>query len=101
MAIHTGAVATSSVTARRWTHGGRKVHHIVDPATGRPAEVVWRTVTVAAGSCAAANTAATAAIVAGRSAPGQLAGAGLPARLVSAAGAVTVLGGWPAEESAA
>jgi FAD:protein FMN transferase len=101
VAIHAGAVATSSVTARRWTHGGQVVHHIVDPATGRPAEVVWRTVTVAAGSCAAANTATTAAIVAGRSAPGRLAAAGLPARLVSADGAVMVLGGWPAEESAA
>ena len=77
------------------------MHHILDPATAQPTEVVWRTVTVVAGSCTAANTATTAAIVAGRTAPARLAGAGLPARLVSADGAVTVLGGWPAEASAA
>ena len=39
-----GAVATSSVTCRRWRHGGRLVHHIVDPRTGRPADGPWRTV---------------------------------------------------------
>lgn len=46
------ALATSSTQKRRWNHDGRQVHHIIDPHTGLPAEPVWRTVTVAAESCA-------------------------------------------------
>jgi thiamine biosynthesis lipoprotein len=42
-----------------------------------------------------ANTAATAAIVLGHAAPAWLASLGLPARLVSASGAVRTVAGWP------
>jgi thiamine biosynthesis lipoprotein len=90
-----GAVATSSVTCRRWRRAGRELHHIVDPRTGLPAGGPWRTVSVAAETCADANAAATAAIVAGRRAEGWLAAAGLPARLVGHDGQVRRLGGWP------
>jgi len=34
--LHDGAVATSSVRKRQWTHDGNTVHHIIDPRTGRP-----------------------------------------------------------------
>ena len=37
-----GAVATSSVTCRRWRRGGRVLHHIVDPRTGLPADGTCR-----------------------------------------------------------
>jgi thiamine biosynthesis lipoprotein len=90
-----GAVATSSVTCRTWRHGGRQLHHIVDPRTGYPAAGPWRTVSVAAPRCTVANAAATAAIVAGPDAPAWLAGTGLPARLVGHDGSVALLGGWP------
>ncbi len=90
-----GAVATSSVTCRRWRRGGVMLHHIVDPGTGRPADGPWRTVSVAAATCADANAAATAAIVAGRQAVSWLAGEGLPARLVGNDGEVRRLGDWP------
>jgi thiamine biosynthesis lipoprotein len=93
--LTTGAVATSSVTCRWWRHDGRLVHHIVDPRTGRPADGPWRTVSVAAASCATANAAATATIVAGKDAPPWLARTGLPARLVRHDGEVRLLGGWP------
>ena len=73
-----GAVATSSVTVRRWHRGGIVLHHIVDPRTGRPADGPWRTATVAAVTCADANAASTAAIVAGPAAEDWLAEAGLP-----------------------
>jgi len=90
-----GALATSSVTARRWRRDGRSLHHILDPRTGWPADGPWRTVSAAAASCAEANAAATAAIVAGRDAEAWLAATGLPARLVAHDGAVRLLGGWP------
>jgi thiamine biosynthesis lipoprotein len=90
-----GAVATSSVTCRRWRRGGATLHHIVDPGTGQPAGGPWRTASVAAATCADANAAATAAIVAGQSAAWWLTSKGLPARLVGHDGEVCCLAGWP------
>jgi FAD:protein FMN transferase len=90
-----GALATSSVTCRQWRNGARPVHHIVDPRTGNPASGPWRTASVAATSCAMANAAATAAIVAGQDALAWVTLTGLPARLVSHGGTVRLLGGWP------
>jgi thiamine biosynthesis lipoprotein len=94
--IATGALATSSVSCRQWQRAGQRLHHIVDPRTGLPAAGPWRTVSVAAATCAAANAAATAAIVAGADAMAWLAGTGLSARLVASDGSVTRTGGWPA-----
>jgi FAD:protein FMN transferase len=90
-----GGLATSSVTCRRWLRAGRIMHHIIDPRTGLPAGGPWRTVSVAAASCAEANAASTAAIVAGEDAVGWLTAAGLPARLVGHDGRVAYTGGWP------
>lgn len=95
VAIREGAIATSSVVTRAWTRGGLGCHHIIDPVRGRPAAIVWRTVSVSARSCVAANTASTAAIVSGHDAVARLLRAGLPARLVDADGTVVTVGGWP------
>jgi thiamine biosynthesis lipoprotein len=97
IAIRAGGLATSSTAARRWQRGGDVLHHILDPRTGRPAEPVWRTVSVAADSCADANAASTAAIIRGRDALGWLAKLGLPSRLVDATGVVFTVAGWPDE----
>ena len=99
VAIRDGGLATSSTAARRWHHGGDVLHHILDPRTGLPAAAVWRTVSVAAATCADANTAATAAIIRGSRAPAWLAGLNLPARLVSTDGTVHALAGWPEAEA--
>lgn len=93
--IRDGGLATSSTSARRWRHGGDVLHHILDPRTGRPAAPVWRTVSVAAVTCADANTAATAAIIRGHQAVPWLTSIGLPARLVAHNGIVSTLNGWP------
>ena len=98
--ITAGGVATSSTTVRRWTRGGVELHHIIDPATGLPAQGPWRTATVVAGSCVDANIAATAAIVLGERAPGWLEARRLPARLVSREGAVTRTALWPDPQQA-
>jgi FAD:protein FMN transferase len=95
--IHGGGLATSSVTVRRWIRSGTEMHHIIDPATGQPAQGHWRTVSVAAADCTDANIASTAAILRSHRAPAWLASLGMPARLVAHDGGVVIVGGWPAE----
>lgn len=97
IALAGGGLATSSTTARRWRMAGVELHHIVDPRSGTPAKEVWRTVSVAASDCVAANSASTAAIVRGESAIDWLERAGLPARLVRRNGTTAYTCGWPAE----
>lgn len=98
VSIVSGGMATSSTAVREWINGTERLHHIFDPSTGSPAAVVWRTVSVAARSCVDANVASTASIVRGKSAPGWLGSAGMPARLLAADGTVVRVGGWPREE---
>jgi thiamine biosynthesis lipoprotein len=98
VAITAGGLATSGTTVRRWARGGRELHHLIDPATGMPADSVWRTVSVAANTCVAANTASTAAMILGAAAPDWLSVRNLPARLVSVDGMVTTVAGWPSPE---
>jgi FAD:protein FMN transferase len=93
--IASGGLATSSTTVRTWTLGDRRVHHIIDPATGAPATSCWRTVSVAAGTCTDANTASTAAIIRGGAAPRWLHDLGVPARLVRTDGTTVTTAGWP------
>jgi thiamine biosynthesis lipoprotein len=95
IAIERGGLATSGTTVRRWRAGDAELHHIVDPATGRPAETCWRTVSVTAQTCVDANVASTAAILLGEEAPAWLEARGLPARLVRSSGEVVLAAGWP------
>jgi thiamine biosynthesis lipoprotein len=100
VAVESGTgVATSSTLSRRWLRDGRPMHHVIDPATGLPADPVFRTVTVAAPSCLSANTLSTAAVVRGQAAAGMLRAARVPARLVMADGSLLYLGGWPAHSA--
>ena len=94
-----GGLATSSILCRQWLRAGQVVHHIVDPRTGLPADGPWRTASVAATTCAAANAASTAAIIGGAEAPGWLADHKLAARLVGHDGSVTLIGDWPPAEN--
>jgi FAD:protein FMN transferase len=97
VSIESGGLATSSTTVRRWESGGKTLHHIFDPRSGRPAAPYWRTVSVAAATCVAANTASTAAIVRGADAAEWLSARELPARLVHVSGRVVHAAHWPAE----
>ena len=90
------ALATSSTISRTWQAGERRLHHILDPRTLAPARTVWRTVSVAAHTCLRANTLSTAAVVRGLAAVAWLRRLGAPARLVTAAGQVRLVGDWPA-----
>ena len=100
IALETGGLATSGTSVRSWNRGAQRLHHLVDPRTGRPAAPVWRTATVAAPTCVDANVASTAAIVLGGDARAWLEARRLPARLVTQESSVVVLGGWPEEPAA-
>lgn len=97
IALRSGGLATSSTTVRRWRAGDGSAHHVLDPATGRPATEVWRTASVTAACCLDANIASTAAIVRGSDAVQWLENLALPSRLVGVDGIALHLAGWPAE----
>ncbi len=94
MTVDRGGFATSSTERRRWRRAGREQHHLIDPATGAPATSPWRSVSVAAASCLAADVAAKAALLAGSGGPAWLARRGVPGRFVGPAGEVVVTGAW-------
>jgi thiamine biosynthesis lipoprotein len=79
VALIAGGLATSGSARRAWRRGGRRMHHLIDPRTGRPAETPWEQVTVCGASCLAADVAAKAAFLAG---PAWLDDRGLPGRFV-------------------
>jgi len=99
--VRDGGLATSSVLGRAWRRGAARLHHIIDPRTGVPAQSCWRTVSVAAATCVDANIASTAAILRGAHAVAWLGRLRLPARLVRHDGSVVTVAGWPAQGSSA
>jgi thiamine biosynthesis lipoprotein len=60
--LHAGALATSSVTRRAWGNG---LHHLIDPATSRPAAGDALQATVWAPTCAEAEVLAKDALLVG------------------------------------
>lgn len=89
------AIATSSTRHRRLPVGGAATSHILDPRSGHPAADTWGAATCIAGSCAHANSAATAAIVLGSTGPSWLEARQIPARLVTSSGDVVRTQRWP------
>jgi thiamine biosynthesis lipoprotein len=63
--VDQGAVATSSVTKRRWQQGSRTQHHLIDPRSGQPAETDWLSVSVIAPHASTAEVYAKALLIAG------------------------------------
>jgi thiamine biosynthesis lipoprotein len=64
--LRDGAVATSGVNRRRWSVGGRAVHHLIDPRTAKPAASDLAQVTVVAATAERAEVLAKSALVLGR-----------------------------------
>ena len=60
-----GGVATSSVVRRRWRRGDIALHHLIDPATGRPASTDLDAVTAIAPTLWWAEVVAKVALMAG------------------------------------
>jgi FAD:protein FMN transferase len=80
-----GGMATSGRDRRRWQRDGEERHHLIDPATSRPATGAPLRVTVVADSAAAAEVAAKAAFLG--------ADIALPHVLVTASGETVLAGG--------
>jgi thiamine biosynthesis lipoprotein len=65
LSVGPGAVATSSITKRRWQQGDRMQHHLIDPRLGAPAETDWLAVTVIAPHTTTAEVFAKTLLIAG------------------------------------
>lgn len=66
------ALATSGDYFQYFNHGGRRYHHLIDPATGEPTTAGHRSVTIAADTCMAADAGGTAAFGCELDAAGEL-----------------------------
>jgi thiamine biosynthesis lipoprotein len=100
VAIRSGGLASSSTVVRSWSVGAERVHHIVDPTTGRSAGPYWRLVSASGRTCVDANAVSTAAVVWGQHALERLPAFDQAVRLVRHDGTVFTLGGWPVETAA-
>ena len=97
----TGALATSGVTTKSWERDdGRRAHHLIDPATGAPADARWECVTVCAATCLGADVAAKTAFLLGDDGPRWLERRGLQGRF-QASSEIVLAGGWPAGSESA
>jgi thiamine biosynthesis lipoprotein len=68
LSVTPGAVATSSITKRRWVQNGQAQHHLIDPRTGSPAQTDWLSVTVWAETAAEAEVYAKVLLIGSRQA---------------------------------
>lgn len=69
-----GALATSSITKRKWRQDAREQHHLIDPRTGLPAATDWLSVTVLAPHATIAEVFAKALLIGGSGEAGFIAG---------------------------
>jgi thiamine biosynthesis lipoprotein len=92
--LRSGGIATSGSTRRRWLRSGETQHHLIDPRTGLPSESCWSEVTVAAGSCVAADVAAKAAFLLSVGGPDWLDARGLPGLFHASDGSLTTNRTW-------
>jgi FAD:protein FMN transferase len=93
LALASGGLATSGRDRRRWRRQGEERHHLIDPATCRPAEGGPLMVTVAALSATEAEVAAKAIFLAGPDAEKEADRLGAPAVIVHEDGRTRLLGG--------
>jgi thiamine biosynthesis lipoprotein len=105
LTLSAGALATSSTLRRRWRRGhgpaAEVVHHVVDPATGRPTTGRVVAVTVLAPEAWLAEVLATALLVADGGTLGPVDRCwteGCAALMTNGDGACRRLGGFPIEE---
>jgi thiamine biosynthesis lipoprotein len=90
LGLDRGAIATSGRDRRRWRRGGEERHHLIDPASGRPAASDLLRVTVVASSAVEAEVLAKSLFIGGEQ---EALAAGVPAVLATADGRTLLTGG--------
>lgn len=94
LSLESGAMATSGTDRRRWSRGGREMHHAIAPRRGTPSDTDLVRATAIAPTGAEADALATALLVAGAREAAHLADMWhVPAALVDSSGALTLAGG--------
>lgn len=95
LALAEGGLATTGRDRRRWRQGEREAHHVIDPATGVPAETELLTATAVASTAASAEVIATSLFLAGGAgrAAAEADASDTPAVLVTQDGSTVVAGG--------
>ena len=93
--VEHGGLATSGIDRRHWPALGGESHHLIDPATGRPAHGSLRTVTVVAADAVEAEIHAKSLFLTGAAdvAAAEAHALGLPAVIVTRDGHTVLAGG--------
>jgi thiamine biosynthesis lipoprotein len=92
--VRAGGLATSGMTSRTWSRGGRLQHHLIDPRTARPSDSRWREVTASGADCLTADIAAKTAFLLDGEGPAWLDRQGLAGRFLSRHGGTLVNDAW-------
>jgi thiamine biosynthesis lipoprotein len=95
VSIVDSALATSTVSKRRWLSDGMEQHHLIDPRTRRPSAGPFRTVSVVARTCVQADVAAKATLVLGNDGIALLNELGLHGIAIRHDGTVSTTRHWP------
>lgn len=95
VSIVDSALATSTISKRRWIADGQEQHHLIDPRTHRPANSPFRTVSVVARTCIQADVAAKATLVLGNDGIPLLEELGLHGIAIHHDGDVNTTRHWP------
>ncbi len=90
LALTAGGLATSGSDRRRWLRGGVEQHHLIDPATGLPAQSDLLRVTAVGSDAVDAEVLAKWLYLGGRA---EAVESGVPAVLVTTAGETLLVGG--------
>jgi thiamine biosynthesis lipoprotein len=93
LGLGAGAVATSTTLRRAWSMGGRRYHHLIDPATGVPSTTDLTSATVVTGQGWAAEVLAKAVLLRGRQRAFDLLDVQAEALVVGADGAIATTPG--------
>jgi thiamine biosynthesis lipoprotein len=89
-----GALATSGRDRRHWQRGGRELHHLIDPRTGRPSRADLIRVTVVGVDAVVAEVWAKALFLAGADAAvAEADRLGIPSVITTKAGSTLLAGG--------
>lgn len=92
--VENGGLATSGIDRRSWLADGEEAHHLIDPASGRPAAGDLVRVTVVAGDAVEAEIHAKALFLVGATrAAAEANASGLPCVLVTRDGQTVLAGG--------